>query len=84
VEIIYEQEGQEKYVIGSVIPGVPFVLIGKSNYAAWGITNNLVDTSDLYLEEFDGKGNYLVDGKWIKMKVVEELIKVIGHDDIVL
>ena len=59
-------------------------MIGKNNYAAWGITNNLVDTSDLYLEEFDGKGNYLIDGKWIKMKVVDEIIKVKGYEDIIL
>ena len=33
----------------------------------------MADTTDLYLEEFDNKGNYLVDGKWLKMKKYEEI-----------
>lgn len=66
-------------MIGVGIPGLPGIVIGRNNYAAWGVTNNLADTTDLYLEEFDENDNYLVDGKWIKMRKYEELIKIKGQ-----
>lgn len=32
------------------MPGMPAVVIGKTKYAAWSITNNMVDSNDLYVE----------------------------------
>lgn len=66
-------------MIGAGVPGLPGIVIGRNDYAAWGVTNNLADTTDLYLEEFDGNGNYLIDEKWIKMRKYEELIKIKGQ-----
>lgn len=41
-----------------MIPGVPGILIGRNNNITWGVTNNLVDTTDLYLEYLE-KINHL-------------------------
>ena len=51
-------------------------MIGRNNYCAWGLTNNLVDNSDFYIEKID-KGNYFFGGKWNPLKERHESIKVI-------
>ena len=36
-------------VYGAMLPGLPFVLIGRNNHIAWGLTNNGADVQDLFL-----------------------------------
>ncbi len=38
-------------VIGGTIPGIPLVLIGRSNTLGWGLTSSYLDDQDLYMEE---------------------------------
>lgn len=45
-----ELQFEDQYVLGGMIPGVPGILIGRNKNLTWGVTNNLVDTTDLYLE----------------------------------
>jgi penicillin G amidase len=40
-------------VIGATLPGIPFVILGRTSSAAWGFTNTGPDTQDLYLEQID-------------------------------
>ena len=35
---------------GATLPGVPFVVIGRTPTVAWGLTNTNTDVQDLYLE----------------------------------
>jgi penicillin amidase len=46
-------QGQRQDVIGATTPGLPVVLIGRTEAVAWGITRNGADTQDLFLEEVD-------------------------------
>ncbi|MBI4417507.1 MAG: penicillin acylase family protein, partial [Ignavibacteriales bacterium] len=40
-------------VIGVTLPGVPFVVIGRTRTIAWGMTSAMVDDVDYYIEEVD-------------------------------
>ncbi len=40
-------------VIGGTIPGLPAVLVGRSDRLAWGLTSAYVDDQDLFLEELN-------------------------------
>ncbi|RPI66392.1 MAG: penicillin acylase family protein, partial [Ignavibacteriae bacterium] len=42
-------------VIGLSIPGIPFVLSGRNDHIAWGVTNTLVDDVDFVIERVDQK-----------------------------
>jgi penicillin amidase len=40
-------------VIGATLPGLPFVVMGRTAKAAWGFTNTAPDVQDLYLEQIN-------------------------------
>lgn len=44
---------QQGGVIGATIPGIPAVLLGRSNVLGWGITAAYLDDQDLYVEELN-------------------------------
>jgi len=48
---------------GGSWPGVPLILIGRSNHLSWGSTASMTDVSDLFKENVKGN-QYLVDGEW--------------------
>ena len=43
-------KGETKFMAGSSNPGVPGVLIGRTQHLSWGITAALSDVSDLFKE----------------------------------
>ncbi len=45
--------GPDFDVTGASIAGVPFIVIGRNQSAAWGVTNAMVDDEDFYIEEVD-------------------------------
>lgn len=48
-ELLFKHRGKERFLIGSIFPGICIMVTGRNNYFSWGITNNMVDASDLYL-----------------------------------
>lgn len=40
-------------VIGASIPGVPGILLGRSERLGWGLTSSFLDDQDLFVEELD-------------------------------
>lgn len=40
-------------VIGATIPGIPAVLLGRSDALAWGLTASYLDDLDIYIEQLD-------------------------------
>jgi len=70
-------------VTGVALPGAPYVIAGHNEDIAWGMTNVAVDDIDFYLETINPKDSnqYLLDGQWMDMKVVEEEIMVKGMDE---
>lgn len=57
-----EKTQQNHNIIGASVPGMgPSIMIGRSEYATWGVTNNVIDVTDLYYETIVGD-EYLFDG----------------------
>lgn len=77
-------------VIGATLPGLPFVVLGRTAKVAWGFTNTGPDVQDLYLEQINPANpqQYRVPGsgpaQWADFKTRVELIKVKGKPDVSL
>ena len=67
--------------IGGTLPGVPGVIVGRTDRIAWGFTNTGPDVQDLYLEKLDASGGYATPEGVRRFAVVEETIKVKGQPD---
>jgi len=63
---------------GVTIPGVPFIVIGRNNDLAWGITSLMADETDFYIERLDSlkKNTMLHDGTWEKLTLLRDTIRV--------
>ncbi|MCZ8257274.1 MAG: penicillin acylase family protein [Polaromonas sp.] len=83
-------------VIGATLPGLPFVVLGRTRKAAWSFTNTAPDVQDLYLEQINPANpkQYRVPGStsngstaetvWADFQTREETIKVKDQPDLVL
>ncbi|MEO5931705.1 MAG: penicillin acylase family protein, partial [Candidatus Kapaibacterium sp.] len=63
---------------GVTIPGAPFVVIGRNNDVAWGITSLMADETDFFTEKLDSlkKNTALYDDKWEKLTLLRDTITV--------
>ncbi|MGH8951266.1 MAG: penicillin acylase family protein [Acidimicrobiia bacterium] len=71
-------------VMGFSFAGTPGVVIGHNDRIAWGVTNQSVDTEDLFIEKInpDDPSQYEYQGEWVDMEIRPETIVVAGGDDI--
>lgn len=71
-------------VSGSILPGIPYVVIGANEHVAWGFTNVMADDADFYIEKLNPENpeQYEYNGKWESMHTKTEVIKVKGADDV--
>lgn len=76
-------------VVGATLPGTPFVVLGRTEGAAWGFTNTGPDVQDLFIEAIDpaDPGRYRVpspggDTAWEPFVIREEVIRVKGQPDV--
>ena len=67
-------------VIGSTLPGVPGVILGRNERIAWGFTNTGPDVQDLYIEKLDTAGGYLAPDGPRAFQTVDETIRVKGGE----
>jgi penicillin amidase len=65
-------------VAGVTIPGAPFVVIGRNEDLAWGMTSMMVDETDFYIEQLDSakRTTMLHDGRWEKLTIIRDTIAV--------
>lgn len=78
-------------VIGATLPGLPFVVLGRTDKAAWGFTNTGPDVQDLYLEQINPANprQYRLPAaagqapQWADFKTREETIAVKGKPDLI-
>lgn len=47
-----------RFLAGATSPGVPFMVIGRSESLAWGFTTTHSDTQDVFLERLAANGQY--------------------------
>lgn len=73
-------------VVGATLPGLPFVVLGRTAGVAWGFTNTNPDVQDLYLEQIDPAhpAQYRTPDGWAPFAVRTETIRVKGQPDQVL
>ncbi len=71
-------------VSGSILPGIPFVIIGANEHVAWGWTNVMADDADFYIEKINPANpkQYEFMGRWEDMTIKEEIIKVKGAEEV--
>jgi penicillin amidase len=71
-------------VVGATLPGLPFVVLGRTSKAAWGFTNTGPDVQDLYLEALEGPNNYRTPTGQQAFATRNEVIKVKGQGDVTI
>ena len=69
-------------VAGVSLPGVPFVIEGHNRNIAWGFTNLGPNVEDLYVEQFNDKGEYLTAQGWKQPERRHEIIEVKGQREV--
>ena len=71
-------------VAGVTLPGMPFVIVGHNQRIGWGFTNVGPTVEDVYIEEFDNKGQYKTPAGWRDPQHRQEIIHVKGKPDVTL
>ncbi len=69
-------------VAGVTLPGAPFVIVGHNHRIAWGFTNLGPDVEDIFVENFNAKGEYLTPTGWKEPEHRQEVIAVKGRDPV--
>ncbi|SDZ76579.1 penicillin acylase family protein [Acidovorax soli] len=72
--------------VGATLPGLPFVVLGRTGGVAWGFTNTGPDVQDLYLEQINPADptQYRTPDGWLPFTLRTETIRVKGQADVVL
>jgi penicillin amidase len=85
--VLYEAVLQwaDRFCIGATIPGIPGVIVGRTNDLAWGVTYSCMDAHDYWIEQCE-RGRYMrvLDGRkrWLAFNRREEVIKRKGRPDV--
>ena len=72
-------ELQKGGVIGATIPGIPVVMIGRSEELGWGLTTAYLDDQDIVIEKLnpDNQEEYLVpDGTYERFITRQSVVRV--------
>ena len=70
--------------VGATLPGLPFVVLGRTDRVAWGFTNTNPDVQDLYIEQINPADatQYRTPDGWAPFTVRNETIRVKGGADV--
>lgn len=73
-------------VIGATLPGAPWVVIGRNDRVAWGVTNTGPDVQDLFVEKLHPAQaeRYLTPDGYREFAARKEVIRVKGKPDVEL
>ncbi len=71
-------------VAGVTLPGMPYVIVGHNQRIAWGFTNVGPTVTDVYIENFNGQGEYQSPTGWVQPEHRVEVIHVKGRPDVTL
>jgi penicillin amidase len=71
-------------VSGFALSGVPAIAVGHNRHVAWGVTNVMADDVDFYIERINPANprQYWYRDHWEDMRVVNESIRVKGHNPV--
>ena len=71
-------------VAGVTFAGMPFIVVGHNQRIGWGFTNVGPATYDLYIENFNERGEYQTPTGWQPAKHRTETIHVRGSSDVII
>ncbi len=71
-------------VIGGTIPGIPAVLVGRSERLGWGLTSSYLDDQDVFMEELDPEDptRYRTPDGWAAFETRGSIIQVKDGDPV--
>lgn len=68
--------GNDRYMMGVSMPGIPGILSGRNNNVSWGVTYAFIDTIDSWIEHCkEGRYYRENDKAWHDFELRNELIK---------
>ncbi|UTW56683.1 penicillin acylase family protein [Kordiimonas sp. SCSIO 12610] len=70
--------------VGVTFPGSPSIVLGRNDKIAWGFTNVLPDSQDVFVEKLLDNGQYLTPDGPADFIIRKEIIKVKDGEDITL
>ena len=72
----------ELNALGTSLPGVPAIVIGHNESIAWGLTNVMADTTDLFKLRInpENENQYHYNEKWIDFEQEDEIIQIKGKE----
>ncbi len=73
-------------VTGGTIPGVPAILVGRSERLGWALTSSYLDDQDLFLEELDPDNTeqYRTPTGWEAFETRRSIIQVADSDPVTI
>ncbi|QCO54887.1 penicillin acylase family protein [Pseudorhodobacter turbinis] len=79
-------ELQSGGVIGATIPGIPAILIGRSDALGWGLTSSYLDDQDVVMERINPDNNQQYAGAdgWQDFETRRSIIKVKERDPVTI
>jgi penicillin amidase len=83
-EVVLTVEEPARYVMGASMPGLPFMLLGRTNDLAWGVTYTYADAVDSWVEHCrEGKYRREMAGgeQWLPFRERHEVIRRKGKPD---
>ncbi len=71
-------------VIGGTIPGIPAVLVGRSEQLGWALTSSYLDDQDVFMEELDPENptRYRTPEAWATFETRGSIIQVKDSDPV--
>lgn len=67
-----------RHLAGVTLPGIPFVISGRNDNVAWGVTAMMADQTDFFVEVLDSadRRKVLRDGRWESLRQLRDTIDV--------
>lgn len=82
--LAWQEDGETRNLVGGTLPGTPFVLSGRNDTLAWGLTTTYLDSQDLFIEQIlsDDASRYRTAEGSLPFRSSDITIKVKGGEDV--
>ena len=74
-EVVLENTASRRYVMGATMPGLPAVIIGRTNDLAWGATYSFMDAVDSWIEQCRDGCAFEEPNTWTPFVARKEIIR---------
>jgi penicillin amidase len=68
-------ETEERWAMGATMPGLPGILVGRTEDLSWGATYTFMDAEDSWIEQCRNGEFFREETGWLPFKVRKEIIK---------